>query len=199
MKPAFLTAILLLSGAAYSQDVQHDYNRSANFNGYETYQLINYRPVAPGDQLLDQNIKLAVDEQLAGNGWGRVHAGGDLLLGYQADISYEKEYAALGWGPRCRDPGGDDRVTTSTIDKGKLVIGLFDPSMKELVWRSTVSKTLHIKKDPDRNTANSRRRSPTAQGGETRAEEVGTKRAFTGLCSLSHTNDLGANRSPQTM
>jgi hypothetical protein len=34
---------------------------------------------------------------------------------------------------------------------GKLVIGLFDPATKHLVWRGFASKTLDIKKDPDKN------------------------------------------------
>src|ERR671926_478752 len=99
MKQLRLTALFLLSGAAFCQDVQYDYNRSANFNGYKTYQWTDYRPVAPGDQLLDQNIKRAVDEQLAGKGLRRVETGGDLVIGYQADISHEKEYQSWGWGP----------------------------------------------------------------------------------------------------
>lgn len=49
----------------------------------------------------------------------------------------------LGWG--------NTRVTTSTIDVGKLVVGLFDPATKQLVWRGSASKTLNINKDPDKN------------------------------------------------
>lgn len=146
-----LTAILIVSAVGYCQDVQYDYNRSANFAVYKTYQWTDYRPVAPGDQILDQDIKRAVDEQLAGKGLRRVESGGDLLVGYQADVTHEKEYDALGaWGPRWWGAGGD-RVTTSTIDKGKLVIGIFDPAMTTLVWRGVASKTLDIKKDPDKN------------------------------------------------
>ena len=49
---------------------------------------------------------------------------------------------------------GDTRVTTSTIDVGKLIIGLFDPATKQLVWRGSAAKTLDIKKDPDKNYRN---------------------------------------------
>ena len=40
-----------------------------------------------GDQILDQDIKRAVDAQLAGKGLRRVKSDGDLYLGYQASIS----------------------------------------------------------------------------------------------------------------
>ena len=59
-----LTALILFGGAAVAQDVQFDYDRSANFNAYKTYQWVDYRRVDVGDQLLDQDIKRAVDEQL---------------------------------------------------------------------------------------------------------------------------------------
>jgi len=35
-----------------------------------------------------------------------------------------------------------------------LVINMYDPAKKQLVWRGSVSKTLNIKKDPDKNYKN---------------------------------------------
>jgi hypothetical protein len=160
MKYISATVLVCLGVAAFAQEVQFDYNRSANFSAYKTYQWVDYREVPVGDQILDQDIKRAVDAQLAGKGLRRVESGGDLLVGYQAAISQEKEYSNLGgWG----GPGfwggpwgnwGNTRVTSSTIDVGKLVIGLFDPASKQLVWRGSASKTLDIKKDPDKNYRN---------------------------------------------
>jgi hypothetical protein len=156
MKLAHGTALLCLGGiAALAQQVQFDYNRSANFSGYKTYQWVDYRPVQVGDELLDQDIKRAVDEQLASKGLRRVQSGADLLVGYQAGISQEKEFDSLGWGgPRGWGNWGDTRVTTSTIDIGNLVIGVFDPATKQLVWRGSATKTLDISKDPDKNYRN---------------------------------------------
>lgn len=155
MKLINLTALVCLAVAAFGQDVQFDYDRSANFHSYKTYQWVDYKPVMPGDQLLDQDIKRAVDEQLAGKGLRRVESGGDLLVGYQTGISQEKQYDAFGMGPRWFGGGfGSGQVTTSTIDIGKLDIGLFDPAAKQLVWRGSASKTLNISKDPDKNYHN---------------------------------------------
>ena len=79
MKHIHLTSLMCLGVAAFAQEVQFDYDRSANFNAYKTYQWVDYQRVAVGDQLLDQDIKRAVDEQLAGKGLRRVESGGDLL------------------------------------------------------------------------------------------------------------------------
>src|SRR5208283_5949499 len=133
MKFMSLTALVYLGVAAFAQEAQFDYNRSANFSAYKTYQWIDYKPVQPGDQLLDQDIKRAVDEQLAGKGLRRVESDGDLYVGYQASISREKQFDSLGWGgPRWLGNWGDTRVTSSTIEVGKLVIGLFDPAIRQL-------------------------------------------------------------------
>ncbi|SPF53886.1 conserved exported hypothetical protein [Candidatus Sulfopaludibacter sp. SbA4] len=158
MKLINLTVLISLGAAAFAQEVQFDYDRSANFHSYQTYQWVDYKAVQVGDQLLDRDIKRAVDAQLAGKGLRRVESGGDLVVGYQAGISQEKEFDTIGaggwggWGgPFGWGNWGNTRVTTSTIDIGKLTIGLFDPAGKRLVWRGAASKTLSISKDPDKN------------------------------------------------
>jgi Domain of unknown function (DUF4136) len=153
MKLMNLTVLLFVTVAAFAQDVQFDYDRSTNFTAFKTYQWIDMKPVQVGDQLLDSDIKRAVDAQLAAKGLRRVESEGDLLVGYQAAISQEKQFDGVPSGPPWWGNWGwgNTRVTTSTIDVGKLVIGLFDPAKKQLVWRGSASKTLDIMQDPDKN------------------------------------------------
>jgi hypothetical protein len=40
---------------------------------------------------------------------------------------------------------------TSTIPVGTLLVNLYDPARKQLIWRGDASKTLDLKKDPDKN------------------------------------------------
>ena len=46
MKHMNLSALVCLSVAAFAQDVQFDYDRSANFNAYKTYQWVDYKASA---------------------------------------------------------------------------------------------------------------------------------------------------------
>ena len=46
---------------------------------------------------------------------------------------------------------------TSTIPIGTLVVDLYDPARKQLVWRGDASKTIDVKKDPDKNYRNLQR------------------------------------------
>lgn len=157
MRHINLTILFCLGVAAFAQQVAFDYDHSAHFSAYKTYQWVDYQKVQVGNQILDQEIKRAVDAQLAAKGLQRVEGGADLLVGYEAAISQEKEFNSFGgWGGPGSwigpwGGGGNTRITSSTIEVGKLVIGLFDPANKHLVWRGSASRTLNISKDPDKN------------------------------------------------
>ena len=151
MKLVCLTGLLCLDFLAAAQDVHFDYDRSANFTNYRTYQWVDLKAAGASNQLMDQNIKRAVDGQLAAKGLQRVDSGADVQVVYQTAVSQEKQFDGFGFGPRWN---GAARVNSSTIDNGKLTINLFDPARKQLVWSGDVGKTLDIKKDPDKNYRN---------------------------------------------
>jgi Domain of unknown function (DUF4136) len=149
MKRIALTVFLSLGALAMAQDVHFDYDRSANFSAYKTYQWVDVK--AGTDQLMDQNIKRAVDEQLAGKGLRRVDSGGDLQIAYQVALDKEKQFTGFSMGPRWNAMG---QVNSSTIEIGKLVVHIYDPAKRQLVWRGDAAKTLDIKKDPEKNFKN---------------------------------------------
>jgi Domain of unknown function (DUF4136) len=151
MKIISLIGLLCMAVLAKAQDVQFDYDRSANFNAYRTYQWVDFKNGGVSNQLMDQNIKRAVDAQLALKGLQRVESHGDLQIGYHAAVDQEKQFDGFGMGPR---RFGTVRVNTSTIEIGKLVLDIFDPARKQLIWRGAAEKTLDIKKDPDKNYQN---------------------------------------------
>jgi hypothetical protein len=114
------------------------------------------------DQLLDQDIKRAVDEQLAQKGLTKVDKGGSLLVGYQAHVREEKSINLWGsggggmWGGGPYWGSGFSSVQgqTSSIPIGTLVVGVYDPARKQLIWRGDASKTVYLKKDPNKNYQN---------------------------------------------
>ena len=110
------------------------------------------------DQLLDQDMKRAVEEQLAQKGLTKVDKNPDIQVSYQAAVREEKGINLSGmggmgaWGA---GPGwsGFDSVQgqTSTIPIGTLVVGLYDPARKQMIWRGDASKTVALKRDPNKN------------------------------------------------
>lgn len=143
--------LLCLAAAGMAQDVQFDYDRSANFAAYRTYSWAEVSSGRAANQLMDQNIRRVVDSELALKGLRSVPSGGDIRVTYQVAVDQEKQFDGLPTGPRWF---GAQRVTTSTIEIGKLVVNLFDPATNQLVWRGSAAKTLDIRKDPDKNYAN---------------------------------------------
>jgi hypothetical protein len=187
-----LPAFLFVLACAYGQDVHYNYDRGANFQSYRTYQWVDLQggptkadvpaglPNPPGglpdlqvgrppigrnvsdDQLLGQDIKRAVDAQLAQKGLTRVDKGGDLLVGYQASVNEEKSINLWGsggtglWGGGPGWGGGFSSVQgqTSSIPIGTLVVGLYDPARKQMIWRGDATKTVSLKKDANKNYQN---------------------------------------------
>jgi uncharacterized protein DUF4136 len=148
MKLRAIMGFVCLAVTGTAQQVQFDYDRSANFSSYKTYEWVELKSGRGTNQLMDQNIQRAVDGQLAAKGLQRVATGGDLQIDYQAALDREKQFDGWSSGPRF---WGNARVTSSTIDIGKLVVSLYDPAKRQLVWRGAAEKTLDVKKDPDKN------------------------------------------------
>ncbi len=151
-------AAVLLFVAVYSegQEVHYNYDRGANFASYKTYRWVNLDGAAP-DELIDQAIKRAIDEQLGQKGLTKVETEADLYIGYQAAVNLEKRVDLWSTGMGPGGWGWGDRTIqgqTSTIPVGMLVVDLYDRAKKQLVWRGDASKSLDLKKDPDKNYKN---------------------------------------------
>ncbi len=153
----FLPAFLFMAVWVHGQDVHYNYDRGTNFASYKTYQWVDLPGGVP-DQLVDRDIKRAVDEQLAGKGLTRVEKDADLYVVYQVVIDLEKSVNLWGTGGGFGPWGGwGDRTVqgqTSTVPVGILVVDLYDPGRKQLIWRGDASKTIDLKKDPDKNYRN---------------------------------------------
>ena len=153
----FLPSLMFLVICAYGQDVHYNYDRGSNFQSYETYQWIESGEEVP-DQLIDQAIKRAIDEQLAQKGLTKVEKGADLYVRYQAGISLEKSVSLTGMGDSFGGWGGwgtrSVHGQTSTVPVGVLVVDLYDAGKKQMIWRGDATKTIDLKKDPDKNYKN---------------------------------------------
>ena len=157
----FLPAFLFMITCAYGQAVHYNYEHGANFAAYNSYEWVDIP--GPGgavsDHLIDQAIKWAVDEQLSQKGLNQVERDGYLKVGYHFLMHEEKSLDLSGFGTGIGPCGGglggwnSGNVTgqTSTIPVGTLVIDLYDPIRKQLVWRGDVSKVLDLNKSPDKN------------------------------------------------
>jgi hypothetical protein len=145
-----LVILLCSSAALLAQEVKYNYDRDANFAAYKSYRW-RERERPTRDPLLDQDIRLAIDAQLAHKGLQKGENDSDLYIDYQTSVDHERQLDAWSMGPRWSAMG---RATTSRVDVGTLALSVYDPVKKQLVWRGSVTKTLSPGKDPDKNYRN---------------------------------------------
>jgi hypothetical protein len=161
-----LPLVLLLAGGspASAQDVRYNFDKDANFAGFKTYKWVVLKDAAKLNDLVDKQIKDAVDAELAKKGLTKSDADtADLYIGYQAGVGTEKQYTSFdsgwgygpGWGHSYYGGGGGmTSGTTSTIYVGQLALDMYQASAKDLVWRGTATKTLDTGAKPEKQQKN---------------------------------------------
>ena len=162
--PALLLALVSCSVTG-AQDVRTNYMPGTDFSKYHTYAWVDEVKGVPPvggkpDQILDTQVKQAVDSQMAAKGFTKVSDGTkvDLLLSYQLAVDREKQINGFadgwggwgGWGPW---GGGLNSfsATTSSIDIGTFVLGIYDPAAKKLVWIGAAQHALEPSKKQEKN------------------------------------------------
>ena len=150
--------VLVWCVAASAQDIKYNFLQGTDFSKYKTYKWIQIPNVQYPNSILDDQIKRAIDSQLALKGLTKTEDNPDLYVAYQVAVNQEKQWNSYstgsdmwGWGG-WRGWGGMSTTTTtsSTINIGTLNVDLYDVGAKKQVWRGEASKTLGSGKDPQK-------------------------------------------------
>jgi Domain of unknown function (DUF4136) len=146
-----LALLLVTAGTLTAQDVRYNFMPRTDFSKYHTYKWVNTGEDHP-DQITDAEIKQAVDSQLASKGMTKTDSDkADLYIGYQIAIHQETQWDA--WGTRSFGMGTGS-WTSSTISIGTLVLDMYDPAAKQLVWTGQATKTIDPSSNPEKNMKN---------------------------------------------
>jgi len=136
-----------------AQDVTVNSMPGANFAKYHTYKWVSVEGGAHPNQIVDQEIKQSIDAQMASKGLMKTDAeNADLYLAYQVAVDQEKQWNAFGMGRGFG--GGMGQATSSTISNGTLVLDMYDPASKQLVWQGRATKTLDPSSNQEKNEKN---------------------------------------------
>jgi Domain of unknown function (DUF4136) len=164
----FLAGTLLLMGgvSVLAQDVRYNFAQGEDFSKYKTYKWVDLKGVDHANELVEKQIKAAIDANLATKGLQKVDSdSADLYIDIQTAVGTEKQFTSYntgwgygpGWGGGWYGGGMTSTTTTgstSTIYVGQLGLDMYDSAKKELVWRGTASKTLDPKAKPDKQQKN---------------------------------------------
>jgi len=129
--------------AVSAQEVTTNAMPGTDFSKYHTYKWVTIEGAKYPNQIVDAQIKQSVDAQLATKGLTKVDGDkADLYIGYQTSLAQQEQWNAYGMGGGYRWGGGMATATSSTIDIGTLVLDMYDPSTKQLVWTGRATKTM---------------------------------------------------------
>jgi hypothetical protein len=141
-----LILALLACTLAPAQEVTSNSMPGTDFSKFHTYKWVTIEGATQPNQIVDSQIKTSIDSQLAAKGLTKTDdEKADLYIGYQVSIDQQKQWNAygMGGGPRWGMGGGMATATSSVIDNGTLVLDMYDPSPKQLVWTGRATKTLN--------------------------------------------------------
>ena len=166
-KYLILAAVLLGSvTTTAAQDVRYNFAQEEDFSKYKTYKWVELKGADQADQLTQNQIKAAIDANLATKNLQKVDSdSADLYIDIQTAVGTEKQFTSYntgwgygpGWGRGWYGYGGGMSTTTgstTTIYVGQLGVDMYDSAKKELVWRGTASKTIDPKAKPEKQQKN---------------------------------------------
>ena len=160
-----LILALVACSVTYGQDVRTNYMPGTDFSKYHIYAWVEEVHGVPGvggrpDQILDAQVKQAIDSQMVAKGFTMVEdrTKADLLLGYQLAINQEKQINGFGdniggwggWGPS-GNGFGTFSANTSSSYIGTFVVEMYDPAAKKLVWIGAAQHAIEPSKKQEKN------------------------------------------------
>ena len=156
LAPVTLVTMLLgLTWVSAAQEVRTNYMPGTDFSKYHTYKWVTIGNASHPNQIVDAEIKQAVDAQLAQKGFTKAAGDkADLYVGYQTAVGQEKQWNGYGMGGGWRWGGGMATATESTITIGSIVVDMYDPSTKQLVWTGTATKSIDPSSNQEKNEKN---------------------------------------------
>ncbi|HEV2117067.1 MAG TPA: DUF4136 domain-containing protein [Terriglobales bacterium] len=182
MKRFFVLAIimfLLTAGISLAQDVRYNFDKGTDFSKFKTYKWAPIQGTSTVSDMVDKQIKGAIDAELATKGLIKVDGDdANLDISYESAINTEQQFTSFstdsgfgsgwgygpgwgyrygwGYGPAYYGWMGSSTTTgwTSTIYTGQLTLNMYDSAGQDLVWRGVVSKTLDLKAKPEKQQKN---------------------------------------------
>jgi hypothetical protein len=148
--PMMIVIASLTCAVAMAQDVRYNSMPGTDFSKYHTYKWVTIDGADQPSQILDAQIKQAIDAQLATKGLTKTDdEKADLYIGYQVAMTQDKQWNAYGMGGM-RWGGGMATATQSTITTGSLTVDMYEPGTKSLVWTGSATKQIDTNAKQDK-------------------------------------------------
>jgi len=136
-----ICAISLLAVSAGAQQVSVNYNHNQSFAGYHTYAWGGNNQNQIQNSILAQVAQQDINNALAGKGLQMVQESQTPDLIVTASGGEKQQTSWNAWGMRGIG-GGMGGITPEQNVEGTMVISIYDPKERMLVWRGISQNTL---------------------------------------------------------
>ena len=155
---AIILTLVTLPAAA--QKVHVDYDRTADFDSYETFAWgpTPETSLEGKSPFMHSRIKNAIEYYLAAGGGVEDPENPDLYVTYHTGTQEDVQFSTVsygygygpgwGWDPYWGGTMGNTVTTATTYERGTLVIDIWDAETKEIVWRGSASAV--VPEDPQK-------------------------------------------------
>ena len=162
MKKTFglLLVFAVMAVPSMAQKVTIDYAHDYDFDSIKSFQYVDTKDSNAGNDLTDNRLRDAIVRELKEGGLQEVSSNPDAYITYHVttkdnQVFNTTHYGYGGWGPGWGGYGTwgygygvgitDSTTRSYTYTEGTLIIDLYDPGSKELIWRGTGTVTLKAK------------------------------------------------------
>ena len=153
--------LALAATPAMAQKVTIDYAHDYDFEAIKTFQYVATDDSdVKGNDLMDQRIEDMIKKELREGGATEVQENPDIYVTYHFTSKENTSYNTTsmgyggyggyygGWGGWGMGGMGTSTTYATTYTEGTLIIDLYDPETKKLVWRGT--GTVTVKSKPEK-------------------------------------------------
>jgi len=150
-----LAYLVLLGACTTVLPVRTDFDREADFSGYQTYTWMGDNPLVLPDgrspevsALNLSRIVTAIENELARKGYDKAAAGGSadfavaITVGTRERIDVNSYPLIYRDNWRWRSHYWDEEIRTSTYEEGMLAIDIFDGGKRVPVWHGFTNKRI---------------------------------------------------------
>jgi hypothetical protein len=157
--------LLVWSVAALAQNITYDVAPGTDFSKYKTYKWKRADKAMYPDQSTDQILMSSIDTELASKGLTKSDSdAADLYVTYQLSITNDAQLSTftndIQWQGGANSLAGFKGATTNStnlIQKGWLMVDLYDVGQKKNVWHASANKTLGKSAEPKKMEKNSKK------------------------------------------
>lgn len=161
MKNLLILFVLLSMAACSSVQVSYDYDKSADFTKYKTYDYTEETKSLGGSsgQLIKQRLLSSVDQEMASRGYTKSEGDADLLVELHIKTEQKQTATAYNTGGYGYYRYGGMGMGTTTINyddytDGTLFIDVVDKSADKMIWQGRGTKTLSENASPQKTDSN---------------------------------------------